>query len=73
MQILYDKNSKYDKSYSAINIGKSKGLDFDNVVIYPTKTMTSFLKNGLNLADSSKSKLYVALTRARKNVYIVNN
>lgn len=73
MQILYDKNSKYDKIYPAINIGKSKGLDFDNVVIYPTKTMTSFLNNGLNLADSSKSKLYVALTRARKNVFIVNN
>lgn len=73
MQILYDKNSKYNKSYPAINIGKSKGLDFDNVVIYASKTMLRFLNNGDTLAEFSKSKLYVALTRARKNVYIVNN
>ncbi len=73
MQIIYDKNSKYNKKYLAINIGKSKGLDYENVVVYPTKTMVDFLTNVSKLADSSKSKLYVALTRARKNVYIVNN
>jgi len=75
MQILYDKNSKYNKNYQAINIGKSKGLDYNNVVIYPAKTMINFLNNNNkhNLAESSKSKLYVALTRARENVYIVNS
>jgi len=73
MQILYDKNSKYNKNYQAINIGKSKGLDYDNVVIYPSKTMIIFLNNDNEyLAESSKCKLYVALTRARENVYIVN-
>jgi len=73
MQILYYKNSKYNKNYQAINIGKSKGLEYDNVVIYPAKTMIEFLNNQQDLAESSKSKLYVALMRARENVYIVNN
>lgn len=73
MQILYDKNSQYDKNYQAINIGKSKGIDYENVVVYPAKTMINFLDKGSILPDSSKSKLYVALTRARKNVYIVND
>lgn len=73
MQILYDKNSKYNKSYPAINMGKSKGLDYSNVVIYPTKTMIDYLHDSSTLPDSSKSKLYVALTRARKNVYIIKD
>ena len=73
MQILYNKNSEYNKNCQAINIGKSKGLDYDNVVVYPAKTMINYLNSSSKLADSSKSKLYVALTRARKNVYIVND
>lgn len=73
MQILYNKNSKYNNNYQAINIGKSKGLEYDNVVIYPSSTMQNFLKNDQDLKEGEKAKLYVALTRARKNVYIVDN
>ena len=70
MQLLYDKNSKYSEKYNTINIGKSKGLEWKNVIIYPTDTMISFLKENKVLKDKSKSQLYVALTRANINVYI---
>jgi hypothetical protein len=61
------------------NFGKSKGLGFDRVLIYPTKPIIKYLKDGL-LTKVVKDKIlpalefpnfYVALTRARYSVAIV--
>lgn len=57
-----------------INFGEAKGLTFDRVLIYPTKPMLDwFLDHSKELAAQSKSKLYVAITRAKYSVGIVYN
>ena len=55
-----------------MNFGGSKGLAFDRVLIYPTGPIKRWLKNRTSvLADSSRAKLYVAITRARYSVAFV--
>ncbi len=55
-----------------MNFGESKGLSFDRVLIYPTKPFLEWLKNNTSeLASVSRSKLYVAITRARYSVAFV--
>lgn len=59
-------------NYPAYNFGDSKGLTFDRVLIYPTKPMLNwFLNHQTDLPFKSRSKLYVAVTRARHSVGIV--
>jgi DNA helicase-2/ATP-dependent DNA helicase PcrA len=56
----------------AINIGVSKGLTFDHVVIFGSKTMSQYALGKLPLESlKSRSKLYVAVTRARFSAAIV--
>ncbi|PHG45978.1 UvrD-helicase domain-containing protein [Bacillus wiedmannii] len=59
---------------NAINFGVSKGLTFDRVLVMPTKAVKDYLKTG-NLEHVSspitKSKLYVAITRAKYSVTFV--
>lgn len=58
--------------YDAINFGNSKGLSFDRVLIYPTKPMMDWIKNNSSdLKPTSRSRFYVAVTRARYSVGIV--
>lgn len=60
------------ENYKVKNFGESKGLTFDRVLIYPTKPMKDWLKNRkTKLKNQSRSKFYVALTRARHSVAIV--
>lgn len=63
------------------NFGKSKGLGFARVLIYPTKDFEKFLRTG-NLTKTVKSevkdafdiaKFYVALTRAYYSVGIISD
>lgn len=70
---LRDKvNVKVNNSYNAMNFGESKGLSFDRIIIYPTKPMLDWILNhSTYLAAQSRSKLYVAMTRARYSVAIV--
>lgn len=50
----------------------SKGLTFDNIAIFLTDKTEKFLKSGTDtLATSIKNSLYVALTRAKHNVYLI--
>lgn len=63
-----------DQRYTVTTFGKSKGLEFDRVVIYPTKPIVDWLMDkSTDLAPTSKAKLYVAITRARKSVAFVSD
>lgn len=53
------------------NYGETKGLTFDRVLIYPTKTILDYLNSGTELEPLTRSKFYVAITRARHSVAIV--
>jgi DNA helicase II / ATP-dependent DNA helicase PcrA len=53
--------------------GDAKGLSFDRVLIYPTQEMSRWAcdHDGVELADGTRAKFYVALTRARYSVAMV--
>ena len=72
MQLRDKVNVKVNNNYRVMNFGEAKGLSFDRTVIYPTKPMLEWIQNhSKELAASSRSKLYVAITRARYSVAIV--
>jgi superfamily I DNA/RNA helicase len=61
-----------NENYEVITFGKSKGLEFSRILIHPTEPFNQWLKNNdSELAPTSRSKLYVALTRAMFSVGIV--
>lgn len=55
----------------ALNMGEVKGMAFDRVLIHPTGTITKSLEEGADLAQVTRAKFYVAVTRARHSVGIV--
>jgi hypothetical protein len=59
--------------FMAMNFGASKGSTFDHVVIFPTNPIKQYLKTSDPnvLANEARSKLYVAVTRARHSVAFV--
>lgn len=58
--------------FEALNFGDAKGLTFERVLIYPTKPMLDWIIDHSKIMKSqSRSKLYVAITRARHSVGIV--
>lgn len=60
------------EDYVVYNFGDSKGLTFDRIVIYPTKPILRWINDrSANLPSRSRSKFYVAVTRARYSVAIV--
>lgn len=72
VQLRENMKTEVNESYRVMNFGESKGLSFDRVLIYPTKPILNWLSdNNSELAATSRSKLYVALTRARYSVGIV--
>lgn len=72
MQLRDSKRTTVNTNFKVMNFGESKGLSFDRVLIYPTKPFCDWLNNNLSdLAPTSRSKLYVAITRARYSVGIV--
>lgn len=72
VQLRYDRKSKYNADYPAYNFGDSKGLTFDNVLIYPTKHICEWIEDhSYSLKATTRSRFYVALTRARHNVCIL--
>lgn len=46
------------------NFGECKGDEFESVVIYPTDDILKWLKEEIVLKPITKSKFYVAVTRA---------
>jgi DNA helicase-2/ATP-dependent DNA helicase PcrA len=74
VMLRWDKNTN-TFGYQAINIGMSKGKTYERVLVFPTKTMSDFLKNRNpeELKPRTRSKLYVAVTRARYSVAFLTN
>ena len=74
LQLRDSKRTNVNDNYRVMNFGESKGLSFDRVLIYPTNPFLDWLKdNNTELAETSRSKLYVAITRARHSVAIISN
>ncbi len=74
MQLRDSRRTNVKENYSVMNFGEAKGLSFDRVLIYPTKPFLDWIKdNTTQLAETSRSKFYVAITRARHSVAIVND
>lgn len=73
LQLRDSKKKKVNDNFSVSTFGKSKGLTVEHVLIYPTQNMLkAILKHDFNLlTDSSKSDLYVALTRAKHKTGIL--
>lgn len=57
--------------HPAINIGEAKGSTFGHVLIFPTGTMRTYLRERDPIAFKSREHLYVAATRARHSVAFV--
>ncbi len=71
-QLRYSRKTSVDENYFVRTFGDSKGLSFDRVLIYPTIPLIKWLENNqAALAPTSRSKFYVAITRARYSVGIV--
>lgn len=71
-QLRENVKTDVNQNYRVINFGESKGLSFDRILIYPTKPFLKWLSNNEEeLAPTSRSKFYVALTRARYSVGII--
>jgi len=59
-------------SYNVFNFGESKGLTFKRTLIYPTQPILKWINdNNSSLAFRSRSKFYVAVTRAEYSVAFV--
>ena len=72
VQLRYSIKVDTNKNYEAVNFGDSKGLTFNRVLIYPTEKFVKWLiNNNYDLKPTSRSKFYVAITRARYSVGIV--
>jgi len=73
IQLRYNASSNIaNLKAPVLNFGVSKGLTFDTVIIYPTSDMKAWLRGfKKSLPTTTKAKLYVAITRARRNVYFV--
>lgn len=72
VQLRDSKKKEVNQNFRVMNFGEAKGLSFDRVLIYPTKPFIDWLKsNNTELAPTSRSKFYVALTRARHSVGIL--
>ncbi|MHB1188200.1 UvrD-helicase domain-containing protein [Thiobacillus sp.] len=72
MQLRYSRKMSVSDNAAVINFGESKGLEFERVLIYPTKDFATWLKNrATELSPDSRAKFYVALTRARSSAGIV--
>ncbi len=74
-QVLRHNINSNTYGHPAINFGNAKGRTYEHVLIVPTADMKSYLesKDPDHLADVTKSKLYVAITRARKSVAFLYN
>ena len=72
MQLRDTRRTTVNSMYPVTNLGESKGLTFERVLIYPTSTMMAWvLDRSKEMVPKTKSKFYVGVTRAKHSVAIV--
>lgn len=73
LSLIWDRKHNENVDTYTYNYGEVKGMSADVCLIFPTKTIISnFLLSGANnLSELTRSKLYVAVTRARYIAAIV--
>lgn len=72
VQLRFNIRKRIEDDYTVKTFGDSKGLSFGRVLIYPTQAFINWLKdNNTDLAPTTRSKYYVAVTRAQHSVGIV--
>ena len=70
--LIHSRRAKVPDGISTLNMGAVKGRTFDSVLVFPTKDMREWLlDHSVSIADTSRAKLYVAITRARLSVAFV--
>lgn len=74
VQLRWNSRKKVNVKYQVYTYGKSKGLTFARTLIYPTASIKKWIEdNNSRLEENARAKFYVALTRARYSVAIVDN
>lgn len=70
-KLFYQKH--YDYNCNSSNWGESKGREFDKVCVVLNKTMCNIFNNGNfnSLKPDTRSRFYVACTRAKNELYFV--
>ena len=72
MQLRDTRRTIVNSMYPVMNLGESKGLTFERVLIYPTSKMIDWIfDHSKEMKSQSKSKFYVGVTRAKHSVGIV--
>lgn len=72
VQLRDSKRTAINECYSFRNFGISKGLTFDRVLIFPTEKQANWVIQGALMdKEQTKSRLYVAITRAKYSVTFV--
>lgn len=72
VQLRFNKKTNVNPKHPVMTFGDSKGLSFERVLIYPTVAFVNRLKNSnAELVPTTRSKYYVAITRAKQSVGIV--
>jgi superfamily I DNA/RNA helicase len=71
-QLRYSITTAVNEDFFVRTFGSSKGLTFERVLIYPTNEIIKWLGNNkTDLKPTTRSKFYVAITRAKYSVGIV--
>mgnify|MGYP003314987571 CR=1 FL=1 len=70
--LRHDKRTAVDSRFKCLNYGESKGRTFNHVIIYPTEGILKWLCKGKALADTTRSKFYVAATRPKYSLAILD-
>jgi len=53
-----------NKEYAVFNLGESKGMTFERVIIFPTQAMCAWLINhDSELKNYARARLYVGVAR----------
>lgn len=72
MQLRDSSKKAVNPNYPVITFGEAKGLTFERVLIYPTTPIVNWIfDHKKELKNKSRSKFYVAVTRAKYSVAIV--
>lgn len=72
IQLRLTANTKVDPSFSCMNMGVAKGLTLERVLLYPTTEMKRWLiDSNHQLAEATRAKLYVGLTRPKLSLGIL--